>query len=75
MGKYKIQINRDACVGDRACSEEAPDTFAIDDEGKAVVADPDGDPAEYVLWAAKHCAHDGITLHDVKTGKQVWPKV
>ena len=74
MAKYKIEIKREACVGDRACSEEAPDTFAIDDEGKAVVADPNGDPPEYILWAAKHCVHEGITLHDAKTGKQVWPR-
>ena len=75
MTKYRIQLNREVCVGDRACSEEAPETFALDEEGKAVVMDPEGDPAEQVLRAAKQCVHEGITLHDAETGEQVWPKV
>ena len=74
MAKYKIKIDREVCVGDRACTEEAPDTFAIDDEGKSVVTNPDGDPPEHILGAAKSCPFEGISLYDVETGKQVWPK-
>ena len=75
MTKYRIQLNREVCVGDRACSEEAPETFALDEDGKTVVVDPQGDPPEQVLRAAKQCAYDGIILHDAETGEQVWPKV
>ena len=75
MTEYKIQVNREVCVGDRACSEEAPETFALDEDGKAFVMDPQGDSSEQVLRAAKQCVHEGITLHDAETGEQVWPKV
>ena len=75
MTKYKIQVNREVCVGDRACSEEAPETFALDEDGKAVVTNVQGDPPEDVLRAAKQCVHEGITLHDAETGEQVWPRI
>ena len=74
MAKYKIDIDREECIGDRLCSEEAPGTFDVDDEGKGIVTDPQGDPPEDILAAAKCCPLDAITLHDMKTGEQVWPE-
>ncbi len=44
MPKYKIVIDRDECIGDGLCCGEAPATFAMDDEDKAVVTIP-GCPA------------------------------
>jgi len=73
MVKYKIEINRDACVGDKFCCEEAPDTFDLDAEGKAVVTDAQGDPPEDVYSAAQGCRLAGIILYDAETGERVWP--
>jgi ferredoxin len=74
MGKYAITVDRDACVGDRNCSEEAPETFEIDKEGKVFIKDPAGDPPKYVLSAARNCPLEVITLHDADTGEKVWPE-
>ena len=74
MAKYRIEIDREACAGDRACTEEAPNTFALDDEGKSTVVNPDGDPPEYIRAAAKKCPFEGITLYDTETGEKVWPR-
>lgn len=73
MARYKILIDRDACDGDRLCSEIAPGTFEMDDEGKVRVIDPQGDPAEDILEAAQRCPLQGITLLDADTGMKVWP--
>lgn len=74
MAKYRIGVNRDLCSGDGLCCEEAPATFERDDELKAVVVDPEGDPPEDILSAAQSCPLDAITLHDTETGAQVWPR-
>ena len=71
MAKYRIEIDREACVGDKACGEEAPDTFAIDEEGKAVVTDPEGDDPKRVLRAARNCRLEGISLYDAETGERI----
>jgi ferredoxin len=73
MAKYRIRIDRETCVGDKACCEEAPGTFEMDDEGKAVVTNPEGDLPKYVLSAARNCRLEAITLHNAETGMQVWP--
>ena len=73
MTVYRIEIDREACDGDKLCGEIAPATFEMDDEGKAFVANPAGDFPEDVLAAAKNCPLQGITLYDTLTGEKVWP--
>lgn len=74
MAKYKIAIDCETCIGDQLCCEEAPKTFDMNDDNKAVVVNPDGDDAEYILNAAKNCPVDAISLIDVATEEKVWPK-
>ena len=74
MRKYKIHIDRELCGGDKRCSEEAPGTFQMDDEGKSVVVDPEGDPSRDILSAARHCNMEAINLFDAETGEKVWPE-
>lgn len=71
MAKYRIHIDRDTCIGDKQCGDEAPGTFYVDDEGKAVVTDPEGDAPEQVLSAAQKCQREAITLYDSDTGEKV----
>jgi ferredoxin len=73
MQKFRIDINREQCVGDGLCRETAPDTFDSDPEGKSVVIDPQGDEPQYIQDAAEECRLSAITLTDAKTGKRVWP--
>ncbi len=37
MGKWKVTVDRDACIGDGICASLCPDVFEMDDEGKSVV--------------------------------------
>ena len=74
MPKYKIQIDRELCEGDKRCSEEAPGTFQMDEEGKSTVIDPQGDSSREILRAARHCNMEAISLFDAETGRQVWPE-
>ena len=73
MAPYRIEVDRDVCVGDGLCCEEAPSTFKRDAEVKVYVDDPCGDPAENILAAARCCRLDAISLHDAETGARIWP--
>lgn len=75
MTRYRIEINRDVCVGDGLCREHAPDTFKIDPDQKVVVVDPGGDRPEYIKDAAKRCRMEAITLFDALTGERIWPRL
>ena len=70
----RIEIDRDECLGDGLCCDDAPGTFELDAEDKAVVIDPAGDPPEAVLEAAKGCPCDAIALIDPATDAKVWPE-
>jgi len=73
MAKYHILIDRDACVGDGLCSDKAPDVFEVDDERKPIVANPDTDWPENLVWIAKNCPVEAVQIIDAATGKRVWP--
>lgn len=51
----QVEVDRDRCVGSQMCIGTAGATFALDDEGQAVVVDPDGDSVEAVLDAEENC--------------------
>jgi ferredoxin len=74
MAKYKIEVDRDLCVGDGACVNEAPKTFEMDDEAIAIIINPEGDSPEDILNAAQVCPVDAIILHDADSGEKVWPE-
>ena len=74
MGKYKIEIDRELCIGDAACCGEAPNTFVMDDDNIAKVSDANGHSDEEILQAAQVCPVDAIILTDTQTGEKSWPK-
>ncbi|RMF76919.1 MAG: ferredoxin [Planctomycetota bacterium] len=74
MAKYRIEIDRELCIGDSLCVTEAENTFEMDDEDKAVVINPAGDPDECIKCAAESCPVDAIFLYDAETGEKVWPE-
>lgn len=59
----EIAIDRDRCMGSGNCSFHAPATFDLDDDLKAVVLDPAGDPADAVALAAEGCPTGAITVN------------
>ena len=74
MLRYRIEIDRGLCSNDGLCCEQAPGTFERDNQLEVVVVNPEGDPPEDILAAARNCPLDAITLHDALTGEKIWPR-
>ncbi|MGD2110098.1 MAG: ferredoxin [Phycisphaerae bacterium] len=74
IDKLKVTIDRDECIGDGLCANEAPETFEMDDESKAVVLNASGDDRDSIIEAAKACPVDAIKVVDKDTGEQLVPE-
>jgi ferredoxin len=68
-----IEIDRELCYGFGDCVSTAPNVFELDDEEKAVVADPNGASREDLADAAANCPVMAITIRESSTGEQVFP--
>ncbi len=56
VGDLEIIVDRDGCIGASACIPPADKTFALDDEGKAVVlATASEDQEDDIVDAARAC--------------------
>jgi ferredoxin len=69
-----VTVDRDACIGDGACCSDAPETFEMDDEDKAVVKPDSTDSRDAILEAAQNCPTDAIIIVDKTTGKKLYPE-
>jgi ferredoxin len=58
----EIRVDRDLCMGSAQCSIYAPDTFGQDDDGVAVVTDPDGDPPDAIATAIASCPTRALSI-------------
>lgn len=72
--KYIIEYHRDLCIGANTCTLAA-NTFAMDDENKAVLIEnpQDEDDDEIILAAAQSCPVFAIIIKDAATGEQIFP--
>ena len=63
---WSVEIDRDVCMGSGMCIVYAPGTFAHDDETKAFVIDPTGDPIDAIRNAVQACPTSALRLvsHD-----------
>ena len=52
IDKLKVEIDRDGCIGDGACCSDAPETFEMDDEDKAILKDGSNDSRDAIIEAA-----------------------
>ena len=68
----KIVVDRDLCIGAASCVAIAPGVFALEEENKAYVVNPEGADNETILLAAQSCPTRAIILLD-KDGNQIWP--
>jgi len=50
-----VEVDRDLCIGSGDCVDTAPQVFELDDDGKAVVLDPDAAEVDDVVEAARNC--------------------
>ncbi len=72
-----VRIDRLLCVGFGDCIDEAPESFALDDEGVVVFRahpepDPDAAGRERIVRACAACPVDALTVLD-GDGRQLAP--
>ena len=53
--RIAIHVDRALCIGSGDCVDTAPAVFELDDDGKAVVLDPDAAEVDDVVEAARNC--------------------
>jgi len=58
----KLKINKETCIGCSTCALLAPDSFKMDDDGKASVLDVVGDDEATVKSAVDSCPVKAISL-------------
>jgi ferredoxin len=58
----EIEIDRSACMGSGNCGFWAPGVFDLDDDGIAIVLDPEAAPEEKVVLAAQGCPTQAIKV-------------
>lgn len=74
IGKLKMHVDRDLCIGAATCIAVAPKTFILDDEAKAIVLETAKDETEEtIIESAKACPVAAIIITD-ETGKKVFPE-
>ena len=60
--KPTIAIDRELCMGSGMCIVYAANTFAHDEETKAIVIDPTGDSIEAIRIAVEACPTGALRL-------------
>lgn len=73
IGKYKVEVIRDKCIGAASCVAIAPKVFELDEEQIAVILSQDGEDDQTKLLAAQSCPTAAIIVTDTESKKQVWP--
>ena len=81
--RYRIEYDRDGCIGAAACVAVKPESWSLAEDGKADLKDAkeveeekfvlefDEDELEAHLEAAQGCPVNVIHIIDQKTGKRV----
>ncbi len=71
--KIRVSVDHDLCVGNAMCVTIATKAFTLNDDRKAVPADPDDDTEEVIMEAAENCPVAAITVTDAGTGEKLFP--
>jgi ferredoxin len=58
----EVDIDRDVCMGSGNCTYEAPDVFALDDDGVSSVVRAVDETEEKVIVAARKCPARAISV-------------
>lgn len=74
VGKYKVEVIREKCIGAASCAAIAPKVFEMDEEDIAKVISQDGEDDDTKLLAAQSCPTAAVIVTDTTTGEQVWPR-
>lgn len=84
MAKYKVEFDRETCIGALPCNSVAPDEFPIAEDKKADLAggkkndgngwfelDIDEDKLEKYKSAAEVCPVNAIHVTNIETGEKI----
>ena len=71
MTRWKISVDKNACLGSAVCVAIAPDRFALDERQRSGPVEAEIDPDEEVRDAAASCPSEAISLVDADTGQPV----
>jgi len=74
IGKYKVEVINDKCIGAASCVAIAPQVFQLDEKNIAYIISQDGNDDDTKLLAAQSCPTAAIIVTDTTTGQQVWPR-
>jgi ferredoxin len=72
IGRYTIRIDKNLCVGFGDCVTDAPDVFALGDDGVVFFLDSHATDEQRLIAACQACPVDALTALD-ENGKQVAP--
>lgn len=64
-----IAVDRELCMGSGMCIVYAANTFAHDDETKAIVIDPKGDSIDAIRIAVEACPTGALRLISDEEGE------
>lgn len=74
VGKLKIRVDRNLCIGAATCIAVAPKTYVLDSEAKAIILQTsEQELPETIIESAKACPVAAIIIED-ETGKQIFPE-
>ena len=74
VGKLKVHVDRNLCIGAATCIAVAPKTFVLDSEAKAIVLQTAQEELpETIIESAKACPVAAIIIED-ETGKRIFPE-
>ena len=74
IGKLKMHVDRDLCIGAATCIAVAPKTYVLDSEAKAIILETaQTETPETIIESAKACPVAAIIITD-ETGKKVFPE-
>ena len=62
MTDVTIRIDRERCMGSGSCAFHAPETFDVDEAGKAVLLDGDQDGPDAVRAAVEGCPTRALSV-------------
>jgi ferredoxin len=74
VGKLKVTVDRNLCIGAATCVAVAPMTYVMDSEAKAIILKTAvNDVPDTIIEAAKACPVAAIIIED-ETGKRIFPE-
>jgi ferredoxin len=69
--RWKVSVDKGACIGSALCVGVAPDRFVLDERQRSGPVEAEIDQDEVVRDAAASCPSEAISLVDAGTGKPV----